>query len=105
MKTFHSEQIHGFTLIVGQEWDCAGLFWQLNAPTYTRRSSGRFYLDSCGEKIHGATIADVVLTARNSAVNLLESEETARRERMYEADDRAAAARDDSYVGTFGDQW
>ncbi len=70
---YHTEQDGKLTLTIGQEWEGAGLYWELTSPAicglprYQRRSSGRFYLDSHGETIHGATLADVIQTAITSA--------------------------------------
>lgn len=68
-----SERIHGIMLEIGQEWPGAGLYWAVRYPAgiadsaTIRRSSGRFYPDQHGETIHGATLADVIQTARRAA--------------------------------------
>jgi hypothetical protein len=74
MKILHTEEMGGLTLTVGQEWDGAGLFWSLDCPAergplprYHHQSSGRFYQDQGGEKIHGATESDVIAYAVNAA--------------------------------------
>ena len=77
MKIIHlTEQHGGLTLTIGQEWNGAGLYWELSGSSflgrYFHRSSGRFYPDQHGEIIHGATLADVVQTARIAALRFCE---------------------------------
>lgn len=74
-----TESVGGLTLTVEQEYDGAGLLWRLHCPTArawplpscNRQSSGRFYMDSHGERIHGAAVEEVIQTARRSALEFL----------------------------------
>jgi len=64
---------NGLTIIeVGQEWSGAGLYWQVRIENvvlgiYKQRSAGRFYMDDSGERIHGATLSEVIETAARGA--------------------------------------
>ena len=79
----HLVEQHGLlTLTIGQEWAGAGIFWRLECPTerarplprYYHQSSGRFYPDQNGEILDGATLADVVQTARRAALLFMEGD-------------------------------
>lgn len=77
MTVLHEEtyfQGH-LTLRVIQEWPNSGLSWEYSSPggvlgPMSRRSGGCFYRDTDGEKIHGATMEEVVATALRNVRSL-----------------------------------